>query len=92
MYHALKQLDLKPYHMAEAMQQPSRDLEIAQEALKASRLGEGTPYGREEFDKWIGGFDVRCSRRQPASPAAIPSPCTPKERQKNKANPQDSPL
>ena len=56
MYTALQKLGLQPYHMAEAIKDPVRDLPIACEALDA----RGTPgaFGRKEFDKWIGDFDV----------------------------------
>jgi hypothetical protein len=29
------------------------------EAMEAKLWGRGKPYGREEFDKWLGQFDVR---------------------------------
>ncbi|KAG9552333.1 hypothetical protein KCU71_g9721, partial [Aureobasidium melanogenum] len=58
MYTALQKLGLTPYHMAEAVKLASRDLPIACEALDA-RDSE-RPFGREEFDKWIGDFDAVC--------------------------------
>lgn len=58
MYSALQKLGLQPYHMAEAIKDPVRDLNIACEAVAANCLGEGKPFGRDEFDKWIGDFDV----------------------------------
>ncbi|KAG9953089.1 hypothetical protein KCU85_g1654, partial [Aureobasidium melanogenum] len=58
MYTAFQKLGLTPYHMAEAVKMASRDLPIACEALDA-RDSE-RPFGREEFDKWIGDFDAVC--------------------------------
>ena len=47
--------------MAEAFKDPTRDLSIACEALSANCLGQGKPFGRDEFDRWIGDFDVSLS-------------------------------
>jgi hypothetical protein len=43
-------------NVAEAIKRATRDLPIACEALDARDTK--SPYGREEFDKWIGDFDV----------------------------------
>lgn len=56
----LQQLGFRPYHMIEAVNEPTRAFSLAVEALNASyypRNGEKA-YGREEFDRWIGDFDV----------------------------------
>ena len=54
MYTALQKVGMQPYHMAEAFKFPTRDLSIACEALSANCLGQGNPFGRDEFDRWIG--------------------------------------
>jgi hypothetical protein len=54
----MKKLGYTPYHTMEAYYHPRRDFPLWEEALKAKFLGEGKPYGREEFDKLLGNFDV----------------------------------
>jgi len=44
--------------MAEAMKDPPRILPIWEEALKAKFMGIGKPFGRVEFDKLLGDYDV----------------------------------
>ena len=44
---------------AEAIKKATRDLPIACEALAARDTER--PFGRAEFDKWIGDFDVSVS-------------------------------
>jgi len=34
------------------------------EAMRANFLGEGKPYGREEFDKFLGEYDVGSDKDQ----------------------------
>ncbi|TKA74475.1 hypothetical protein B0A49_06731 [Cryomyces minteri] len=51
-------LGYRPYHMYEAMRNPSRDLPLWTEALKAKYMGQGKPYGRAEFDKLFGQYDA----------------------------------
>lgn len=59
MYTALRQLGYNCYHMAEAIKNPSRDLNLWSDAVEAKYLKKGEPYGREEFDKLFGDYDVR---------------------------------
>jgi hypothetical protein len=47
-----------PYHMAEAIKDPPRIFPLREEALKAKFMGIGKPWGREEFDKMLGDYDV----------------------------------
>lgn len=58
---ALQQLGYTPYHMTIAMDYPSRDLPLWIEALEAKYEGKGKPWGKEEFKKVLGDFDV-CGR------------------------------
>lgn len=61
MYMALQQLGFHPWHVAEAVGDPKRSFSLATEALNASsypREGE-TAYSTADFDRWIGGYDVR---------------------------------
>ena len=57
---ALRELGYHPYHMAEAINNAAMDFPLWEEALRAKFFGEGKPWGREEFDKMLGQFDVRC--------------------------------
>ncbi|KAI1172583.1 P-loop containing nucleoside triphosphate hydrolase protein [Nemania sp. FL0916] len=57
-YKALKQLGFKPYHMAEVMMSGLPGLRILSDAMNAELFHNGTPYGREEFDKWFANYDV----------------------------------
>ncbi|ORY19024.1 NAD dependent epimerase/dehydratase [Clohesyomyces aquaticus] len=59
--HALTQLGYRPYHMSEALialRRGERHLELWNEAFKAKFEGQGKPFTREEFDKFLGDFDV----------------------------------
>jgi hypothetical protein len=53
----MKHLGFRPYHMLEAVQRPS-DFQYWNEALRAKFHGVGKPYGRVEFDKLLGEYDV----------------------------------
>lgn len=55
---ALKKLGYHPYHMAEAMNTAPMDFPLWEEALRAKFYGEGKIWGREEFDKMLGNYDV----------------------------------
>ena len=57
MYWALNKLGYRTYHMVEALKAAERDLPLLLEAYEA-KYEEGRPYGRKEFDKWYGQFDV----------------------------------
>lgn len=56
-YTALKQLGFKPYHLADAMQNPAKTVPFWMEALSAT-FEKGKPFGREEFDKLMPDHDV----------------------------------
>ena len=59
LYTALKMLGYNPYHMAEAAKNANIDMPCWIEGLDAKFHGKGKPWGREEFDKLTGKFDVR---------------------------------
>jgi hypothetical protein len=58
LYKALGVLGLKSYHMNEVFMNGEKDMNLLADALDASLLGRGKPYGRAEFDKWFCGYDV----------------------------------
>lgn len=57
LYWALNMLGYRTYHMVEVLDNPERDLPILIEAYNEKYNG-GRPYGREEFDKWYGQYNV----------------------------------
>lgn len=57
-YTALQQLGYHPYHMAEAMKDPKRQLPLWEDALNAKYRGIGKRFGRTELDKILSNFDV----------------------------------
>lgn len=57
---ALEKLNYNPYHMAVAIRSRREGhLSYWEEALRAKFLGDGKPFGKEEFDKFLGNYDVR---------------------------------
>ncbi|PVH94894.1 hypothetical protein DM02DRAFT_618274 [Periconia macrospinosa] len=57
--NALEKLGYTPYHMSVALGSVKEGhLAFWEEALRAKYLGDGKPYGKEEFDKFLGNFDV----------------------------------
>jgi hypothetical protein len=44
--------------MGEAIKDPTRIFPLWEEALKAKFMGIEKPWGREEFDKMLGDYDV----------------------------------
>jgi hypothetical protein len=54
----MKKLGYTPYHTIEAYLNPRRDFPIWEEALRAKFLSGSKPFGREEFDKLLGNYDV----------------------------------
>ena len=54
----MRKIGYTPYHTIEAYLNPLRDFPVWEEALKAKFLGEGKSFGREEFDKLLGNYDV----------------------------------
>ncbi|KAF2730604.1 hypothetical protein EJ04DRAFT_585396 [Polyplosphaeria fusca] len=56
---ALETLSYTPYHMSEALKNTKNGhLTFWQEALAAKYHGKGKPFGRQEFDKFLGEYDV----------------------------------
>jgi hypothetical protein len=56
---ALTQLGYRPYHMAAAYPNAHEEFPCWTEALQLKfGLKKGTPWGRAEFDKLTGGYDV----------------------------------
>lgn len=50
----------KPYHMSVAGERVfDGHLTFWTEAMAAKFEGKGKPFGREEFDKFLGDYDVR---------------------------------
>lgn len=60
MYQAFQILGYKPYHIYECLQQGPSHVTMLQEALKAKYMGEGEPYTKADFDKWLADYDVCC--------------------------------
>ncbi|KAI1118701.1 hypothetical protein F5Y14DRAFT_461543 [Nemania sp. NC0429] len=58
LYHALTMLGYKAYHMIEVVWGGPLQMALFEEALRCKYLGEGKPYGKEEFDKWLAEYDV----------------------------------
>ncbi|QPC71431.1 hypothetical protein HYE68_002183 [Fusarium pseudograminearum] len=58
LFTALKQLNYTPYHISIAMGSPKTNYRLWREALDAKFHGRGKPWGREEFDKIFGSYDV----------------------------------
>lgn len=65
---ALETLGYSVYHMSEALKNtPKKHLVFWEEALQAKLEGKGTPFGKAEFDKFLGDYNVttvpqRCNR------------------------------
>lgn len=55
---ALEQLGYTPYHLSTAKGSPKTNLSLWREALDAKFHGKGKPWGRTEFDKILGAYDV----------------------------------
>ncbi|KAI3338730.1 P-loop containing nucleoside triphosphate hydrolase protein [Ustulina deusta] len=58
LYEAFIGLGYKPYHMAEVVASGAPAIRIMTDAMRAELFHEGTPYGRQEFDKWFADYDV----------------------------------
>jgi len=58
LYNAFKILGYKPYHMVDLVSNGVPHIKMMTEALRAKYFNQGKPYGREEFDKWMGDYDV----------------------------------
>jgi hypothetical protein len=57
MKSALETLDYKVYHMASVFRTPGHASKW-EAALKAKYEGKGSEFGREEFDTFLGDYDV----------------------------------
>lgn len=59
MYTALQKLGFKSYHMGETFYNKEGSHPLWLEALEAKYQGKGRPYGKAEFEKLLGKYDVR---------------------------------
>lgn len=60
MKKALDKLGYNPYHLVECIKKShEHHLVYWHQALEAKYLDKGKPYGRTEFDKFLGNYDVR---------------------------------
>lgn len=57
LYWGLNALGFRTYHMMETMLNGERDTSLFYEAYRA-KYDEGRPYGREDFDRWYGQYNV----------------------------------
>ncbi|KAH7014238.1 uncharacterized protein B0I36DRAFT_48850 [Microdochium trichocladiopsis] len=57
LYQAMQKLGYRPYHMYEVVTGGFTQMMLFREALRAKYLGEGKPYGKPEFDKWLANYD-----------------------------------
>lgn len=58
MYQAFQMLGYKSYHMFECVKHGTTHVRIFEEALRCKYLGEGKPYTKADFDKWLAAYDV----------------------------------
>jgi hypothetical protein len=56
---ALHHLGYAPFHFSEMMLHYREQIPLWTEALEAAHFGKAKPYGRKEFDKLLGDYDVR---------------------------------
>ncbi|KAJ2978771.1 hypothetical protein NQ176_g3631 [Zarea fungicola] len=57
MYQSFKMLGMKPYHMYECVYGGVTHMSLFQEALRNKYYGEGKPYNKADFDKWLANYD-----------------------------------
>lgn len=62
MYTALSMLGFKSYHCAEIRLTPPGTYDLWIEAMRAKFHGEGARYGKAEFEKLLGEYNVRLIR------------------------------
>ncbi|KAI0975315.1 P-loop containing nucleoside triphosphate hydrolase protein [Xylaria arbuscula] len=55
---AMEFLGYKPYNMGQVIQNGYPHLKMFTEALSIKRTGQGRPYSRSDFDKWVWNYDV----------------------------------
>ena len=60
--HALRILGYKPYHMKTCFETGASHINVLNDAIRAKYHGEGTVYGKDEFDRWFADYDVRLPR------------------------------
>ncbi|GFP60123.1 hypothetical protein ACSS6W_007729 [Trichoderma asperelloides] len=58
LYQALGTLGYKPYHMYEVVMNGTTHLNLFEEAIRCKYSGKDKPYGKAEFDKWLGNYDA----------------------------------
>lgn len=51
-------LGYTPFHGSELFSNDPTNMKLLEEAARCKYLGEGKPYGKDEFDKWLAGYDV----------------------------------
>ncbi|KJZ74608.1 hypothetical protein HIM_05958 [Hirsutella minnesotensis 3608] len=73
LYHALKMLGYKPYHMIEALQNGSTHVNVFNEALRAeyNRFSGIKRYTKADFDKWFAGRQVHLHRARPGQVGGV---------------------
>lgn len=64
-------LGYRTYHGFEFVKNGKRDMDLLTEALEAKHYGVCHPYGRAEFDKLFGDYDVRRTPSPPCSRARV---------------------
>ncbi|KAJ2897745.1 hypothetical protein MKZ38_004421 [Zalerion maritima] len=57
-WHALQVLGYKSYHVMEAIMNGEKDLRMMTEACRGHHVPSEKPYGREEFEKWLGRYNA----------------------------------
>ncbi|KAJ3489899.1 hypothetical protein NLG97_g5899 [Lecanicillium saksenae] len=57
-YQSLQMLGYKPYHMYECVMSGYTHMSLLNEALRNKYLGEGKPYDKADFDKWLAAYDT----------------------------------
>ncbi|KAI1347490.1 hypothetical protein F5Y01DRAFT_307504 [Xylaria sp. FL0043] len=55
---AMEFLGYKPYNMGQVLRNGYPHLKMFTEALSIKRTGQGRPYSRTDFDKWVWDYDV----------------------------------
>ncbi|EGX92937.1 hypothetical protein CCM_04309 [Cordyceps militaris CM01] len=58
MYQCFQMLGYKPYHMYECVMNGYTHMSLLNEALRNKYLGEGKPYDKADFDKWLANYDT----------------------------------
>jgi hypothetical protein len=56
-YQALNVLGYRTYHFYETCMVGITHMDVLTEAMRAKYLGIGKPYGKAEFDKWLGNYE-----------------------------------